>query len=394
MTAPIRGRILARRKERALLRTAHGDVETTLSGNAKPGDIVEIEGSTVTQQYTSFQRGDYPTPSTECARLSADRISHLQSRGKILRSIRDYFWSQGFTEIEAPLLVPTPGLELHLEGVSAGENSWLITSPEFQMKRLLVGGLEKIFSICKCFRANEVGHHHNVEFTMLEWYRAYEDLSAIIADTEQIIANAAMILCGNAQLPMDDGPIDLTPPWPQMTVADAMANFVGVRVYGDETAEELGREFALAGISLGNATHWDDIFYTAFLEKVEPQLAKLKKPIFLVDWPTPLAALAKRKEENPHVVERFELYIGGVELANAFGELTDATEQRQRFEEDVRKRKERQKPCYPLDERFLNALEEGMPPSAGIALGIDRLAMLLCGAKEIKQVLAFTADEL
>jgi len=178
-----------------------------------------------------------------------------------------------------------------------------------------------------------------------------------------------------------------------MTVADAMRRWAGVEVRGDEDVATLRSRVVAAGMDVGTATAWDDIFYCAFVERVEPQLARHARPLLLVDWPIRLAALARAKPGQPSVAERFEAYVGGVELANAFGELTDAHEQRARFERDVAARSARGKPAYPIDERLLAALEEGMPPSGGIALGVDRLMMLLCGAEHIRDVLAFASDE-
>ncbi len=179
-----------------------------------------------------------------------------------------------------------------------------------------------------------------------------------------------------------------------MTVNEAMHAFAGFHVAGDETAEELSERARAAGFDLGNATAWDDVFYTVFVDKVEAALAALERPTFVVDWPAPLAALARRKPANPIVVERFEAYIGGVELANAFGELTDPVEQRSRFVDDQFAREERGKPVYPIDEKLIRALEEGLPPSAGCALGVDRLVMLVTGAPTISDVLTFATDEL
>jgi lysyl-tRNA synthetase class 2 len=176
-------------------------------------------------------------------------------------------------------------------------------------------------------------------------------------------------------------------------MAEAMARHAGVTVRGDEPAEALRAALVAAGIDPGGATAWDDLFFTAFVDRVEPALAAAPRPLFLVDWPAPLAALARRKPDDPRVAERAEAFIGGLELANGFGELTDPAEQRARFAADQRARAERGKPVHPIDERLLDALAH-LPPSAGIALGVDRLAMLACGADHIGDVLPFTADEL
>lgn len=322
----------------------------------------------------------------------------LEVRARVLAALRSFFAEREFLEVETPLLVPAPGLEIHLQAVPAGRDRWLITSPEYQMKRLLVAGLERIYTVCKCFRAEEEGHQHASEFTMLEWYRAHAGLDDIRRDTEELVAAAVRAVRGEARI-VRTGPggprvIDLEPPWPVMSVAEAMERWAGVAVYGDEDAATLSQRVRAAGIDLGSACRWDDVFFTAFVERVEPALAALDRPLFLCDWPAPLAALARRIPGRPQLAERFEAYVGGLELANAFGELCDPREQRQRFAEDLRERGERGKPQYPVDEKFLAALEEGMPASSGIALGVDRLSMLAAGAGHIREVLTFTGDEL
>jgi lysyl-tRNA synthetase class 2 len=173
-----------------------------------------------------------------------------------------------------------------------------------------------------------------------------------------------------------------------------MRTWANVEVAGDEPAAELVRKVRAAGIEVADGTAWDDAFFAAFLERVDPALAALDRAVILHDWPAPLAALARRKDGDPVTALRFEAYVGGIELANAFDELTDAVEQRARFVDDQRLRAERGKPVYPLDEKLLAALAEGLPPSAGIALGFDRLVMLASGAASIDQVLAFSGDEL
>jgi lysyl-tRNA synthetase class 2 len=300
----------------------------------------------------------------------------------LLAQTRAFFGERGFVEIEAQVLVPAPGLEVHIEAVEAG-GAYLSTSPEFQLKRLLVAKLERIYSLGKCFRANESGRHHAVEFTMLEWYRAEPDLGTIAGDVEALVGT----LAGDA-VERGGRSIDLTTPWPRLTVADLFAEHAGVELLGDEPAAELGDKIRAAGIDAGTATAWDDLFYCAWVERIDPLLETLESPIFVVDWPVRLAALARSKPGSPSWVERFEVYVGGLELANAFGELTDPVEQRRRFEADQAERARRGRPVYPIDERFMAALESGMPESAGIALGFDRLVMLCLGAETIAEVQA------
>jgi lysyl-tRNA synthetase class 2 len=312
----------------------------------------------------------------------------LEARARVLEAVRSFFRERGFLEVETPLLVAAPALEVHLDALAA-DGGWLITSPEYQMKRLLAGGLERIFQLCKCFRGNERGAHHAREFTMLEWYRAHDGIDAIRADTEQLVAAA----CGGVAR-VGERAIDLTPPWPRMTVRDAMARWAGVAVAGDEPAAELAANVRAAGIAVADDIAWDDAFFTAFVERVDPAIAALERPLILEAWPAPLAALARRKPGDPRTALRFEAYVGGLELANAFDELVDPVEQRARFEADRATRGARGKPVHAIDEKLLAALAEGLPPCAGIALGIDRLVMLAAGATSIDRVLTFTTDEL
>jgi len=390
----LRGRVIARSSGMLLVRTPDGDRNHTPSGTAQPGDLIEAEPGKPPRVVRAYLRGDYPTPENETARLSQRRIEFLRKRARAVAAIREFFTAHTFLEVDTPLLVPSPGLELHLDAVPAGDGAFLITSPEYQMKRLLAAGLERIFTVCKCFRAGEQGDHHNTEFTMLEWYRGWASLELVLADTERLVAAVAEAVNGAARVQVGERSLDVSAPWPRMTVAEAMQRHAGVRIAGDETADELLARVRAAGLDVGNASAWDDVFYSVFVGKVEPALAALNRPQFLIDWPAPLAALARRKPDNPVVVDRFEAYIGGIELANAFGELTDPVEQRARFVDDQLSRQERGKPAYPIDEKLITALEEGLPPSAGCALGVDRLVMLVTGAPTIADVLTFASDEL
>jgi lysyl-tRNA synthetase class 2 len=256
------------------------------------------------------------------------------------------------------------------------------------MKRLLAAGFERIYQVCKCFRANERGAHHSSEFTMIEWYRGYDSLDSIIADTDQLVHAA----CGD-HARVGERRIDVRPPWRRITVREAMRTWASIDVAGDEPAHVLAAKVRAAGIEVPDGTAWDDAFFAAFLDRVEPQLAALDHAVMLVDWPAPLAALARRKEDDPTTALRFEAYVGGIELANAFDELIDPVEQRARFIDEQRVRADRGRPVYPLDEKLLAALAEGLPPSAGIALGFDRLVMLATGATSIDEVLTFSTDE-
>ena len=299
----------------------------------------------------------------------------------MLRAVRAHFDQQGFLEVETPLRVPSPGQEVHLDAVATEGGRYLITSPEYHMKRLVAAGLPRIVQIGKCWRANESGPHHRGEFTMVEWYRANEPLEALADDCEALLRVAAMAARRDA------GALGLAAPFARTTVRELWARHAGFDLRGDEGAADLRAKATAAGVALGSAEAWDDIFYQVFLDRIEPQLAAAG-PTFVFDWPAPLAALARPKADDPRVVERFELYAGGLELANAFGELTDPVEQRRRFEDEARTRAARGREVYPVDEALLAALPR-MPPTAGIALGFDRLVMLVLGVRDIAEVVAF-----
>jgi lysyl-tRNA synthetase class 2 len=375
--------------ERAGLRTETGDVVIEAPAGAKAGDLVD--GERIERAYPG---GEYPGRESEVARLPRARLDNLMARARATAAVREFFAARGFVEVDVPLRVRAPGLEVHLDAVAAGEGRWLITSPEYQMKRLLAAGLERIVAVCRCFRAGEVGPEHQPEFTMIEWYRAWSDLEAVLADTEELVAHVARAVRGAATARVGGRTIDVTPPWPRMTVADAMARWAaaGLPLDGDEAA--LASALAAAGLDTGAARAWDDLFYAAFVARVEPALRALERPLVLTDWPVRLGALARRSPSRPDVVERFEAYVGGVELCNAFGELTDPVEQRARFEDDRRQRAARGKPVHPIDDKLIAALAEGLPPSAGNAVGLDRLVMLVTGASSIRDVAWFTDPEL
>ncbi len=389
----IHGRITARSATVARVRTAEGDLEIEVGAAAplRPGDLVEGPCDGPLRVVRAYGDGDYPGPATEVVRLQGRR---LRDRARALGALRGFFAARDFLEVDTPLRVRAPALEVHLSAVAAGPGAWLITSPEYQMKRLLAGGLERIYQVCKCFRADELGRHHADEFTMVEWYRAWASIEDILVDTEALVADVARAVRGEAVVEVDGRRIDVGAPWARLTVAEAMATHAGVVVRGDEPVDELAAAVAAAGIDRGTAVHWDDVFFAAFVERVEPALAAMDRPVFLTDWPVRLGALARRRADNPAVVERFEAYVGGIELANAFGELTDPVEQRARFGDDLSSRAARGLPQLPVDERLLAALAEGLPPCAGIALGVDRLVMLATGAAHIRDVLSFAPDEL
>ncbi len=318
---------------------------------------------------------DAPAAS-ETERLVARQVGQaLVARSVAIATIRRFFGERRFLEVDTPAVVPSPGLDLHLDAFEVKDDGYLVTSPEYQMKRLLAGGVPRLFQLARCFRRGERGRRHNPEFLMLEWYRAFAGVAEIIDDTEALVRFAAAELLGATHLEVGGTRVDLEGPFERLTVGDAFARWAGV------SADEA---IAMAGAD-------EERFFRLLVDRVEPELARAPRPVFLVDYPAPLASLARLRPDDPRVAERFELYVGGVELCNGFGELTDPAEQRARLERDQEARSKRGLPVYPIDERFLAALEEGMPPAGGNALGVERLIAVLLGADDIATVQAFPA---
>lgn len=296
---------------------------------------------------------------------SSPRERALMIRSRVLRAIREFFFRHEFLEVETPVRIRAPALETHIDAEESGSH-WLRTSPELHMKRLLAEGFPNVWQMGPCFRRGEHGRLHNPEFTMLEWYRANAGYIDILADTKSLVAFVAQEVCGATDITYNAQEIELLPRWQVFTVSEAFLQFA----------------------KWDPAKEWnEERFNIDLVEKVEPQLPR-DIPVILKDYPVPAGALARKKPDNPALAERWELYLGGMEIANAYSELTDAAEQRARFEESARQRDELDKEIYPLDEKFLRALET-MPPSGGIALGVDRLVMLLADAYAIDEVQAF-----
>jgi lysyl-tRNA synthetase class 2 len=320
----------------------------------------------------------------------ARRRPYLETRSRVLTAMRATFSARDFTEVETPALQVSPGLEPHLKAFQTllerpGEDDvprFLHTSPEFAMKKLLVAGLPRIFQLTHCFRNAERGSTHSPEFAMLEWYRAGASYLDLVADCE------ALLRAAGARLMTWQGRVcDPHAPWERLTVAEAFSRHCGIDVLptvNDRAA------LAAAAKPIGIAPHdgdtWEDLFFRIFLAEIEPKLG-IGVPTVLYDYPIAMAALSRPKGSDPTLCERFELYVCGLELANAFGELTDAAEQKRRFEADQALKQTLYGETYPIDPDFIAALEYGLPESAGIALGFDRLVMLASGATHIDDVL-------
>ena len=345
------------------------------------GDLVVIYG-----EYTGDDLRDAQVVSrTPCAEPRGDGdfarfawrgvARNLAARARALAAVRSYFASERFLEVETPLRVPAPGVDLHLDAIPAS-GDYLITSPELHMKRLLVAGLPRIFQLARASRRDELGVLHEPEFTMLEWYRAFAGLEQVLGDTERLLRSVAESVSGAARLFSPSGQVyALDGPFERITVREAFMKYAGIADAVDLSQSDEARYFEVL------VTH------------VEPGLAREARPIFLWKYPANQAALARLSETDDSVAERFELYVGGVELCNGFDELTCPSEQRARFEQDSARRAAENRPVYPIDERFLAALESGMPRAGGNALGFDRLLMLAIGARELGEVLSFPARE-
>ncbi|HKT17474.1 MAG TPA: EF-P lysine aminoacylase EpmA [Stellaceae bacterium] len=325
----------------------------------------------------------------------ARRRVFLEARSRVLGATRAVFAARGFVEVETPVLQKSPGLDPHLQAFATmlaapGEASqpyFLHTSPEYAMKKLLVAGMPRIYQLAHCFRNAERGAAHSPEFSMLEWYRAGASYLDLVADCE------ALLRAAGARLFTWRGRVcDPHEAWERLSVAEAFARFCGIDILAtapDPAAPSLDLLAAAArplGIAPHAGDHWEDLFFRVFLAAIEPRLG-IGAPTVLYDYPIAMAALARAKPGDMRLCERFELYCCGLELANAFGELTDAAEQRQRFMADQAKKRALYGEAYPVDEDFLAALERGLPESAGIALGFDRLVMLAAGANHIDEVL-------
>jgi elongation factor P--(R)-beta-lysine ligase len=327
-----------------------------------------------------------------------DRAPVLRARARALRAIRAWFEEQGFVEVETGILQASPGNETHLHALSTtveGPNGarrplYLHTSPEFACKKLIAAGETRIFTFARVFRDKERGALHHPEFTMLEWYRANESYETLMEDCAALLALAAKA-GGTTSLRWRGRKADAFATPERLSVRDAFSRFAGIDLMKaldhapNVARENLATAARGAGLRVAEDDDLGDIFSRIVTEKLEPNLG-VDAATILFDYPISQAALARPKPADRRLAERFELYVCGVELANAFGELIDAAEQRRRFEADMEEKQRRYGERYPLDEDLLAALEL-MPPTSGIALGFDRLILLATGAARIEEVI-------
>lgn len=385
------GRVVACSENDARVDDARASVLVRGACLANEGDLVVVDGVRTSEGVTGAidvvlsPIAAYPRAGGDVRALTDHgrrRARSLVLRAAILRGVRRFFDARGYLEVETPCAVPSPGMDVHLSALevrglrsnNAVAERWLATSPEYQMKRLLTGGLHRIYQVGRSFRADESGARHQPEFAMLEWYRGFEDVESVMRDTEALVLALCEEMNGGHVLDGSRGPIDVRTPWERLTVATAFRRHADLDVWSVLPDEER--------------------FFRILIEQIEPELGR-SRPVFLTEWPVSMASLARLVPgSSPPVAERFEAFVDSLELCNGFGELTDPVEQRARFEHDRSERSRLGLPVYPLDERFLDALEEGMPPSGGNALGIDRLVMLLTGVRDVREVIAFPDDRL
>lgn len=395
----VRGRVIAGDGRQGVLGDATGRVRFTspLEVEWAIGDLVEVRGAVASDGRLSawelrvLAPALRPLSGGDWERFNeSDRaiLDNMRARAHVLSLIRSHFELRCYTEVETPQLLSFRGCEIHIDQFEthyiAGEKTktlFMAPSPELHMKRLLAAGMERIYQLGRCFRNGEISPLHNPEFTMLEWYRAYASYEDLMQQTEELVIE--VLLQASAQS-KQWGVLAEAVPWPRISVGEAFLRWghIDLARYGD--AESLFAEMRRLGYGSAQPDDsWDDLFHKVLIEKIEPEMARMGAA-FLVDYPAQLGAMANPKGNDSAWVERAELYIGGIELANGYSELNDPIEQRKRFVEARSAR-----PNEPIDEEFLAALECALPPAGGMALGVDRLVMLVTNAQHIDQVIAF-----
>lgn len=311
------------------------------------------------------------------------------TRAKILRAIRSFLDARGFLEVETPSMHAIPGgaaarpFITHHNALDI--DLYLRIALELHLKRLLVGGLEKVYEMGRVFRNEGISTKHNPEFTMIELYQAYADYEDMMHLLEEMVAYVASEALGRTTVTYQGEEINLTPPWPRLTMFAAIEKYTGID-FSRLNEEEARRAAMELGVELEPGLDWGKIINEVFEVKVEPHLIQ---PTFILDYPVAISPLAKRKKDNPELTYRFEAFIAGRELANAFSELNDPLDQRRRFEEQMAARAAGDEEAHMLDEDFLRALEYGMPPAGGMGIGIDRLVMILTDSPSIRDVILF-----
>ena len=314
----------------------------------------------------------------------------FRARIAMVDSLRQWLKAEGFVEVETPMLHPIPGGAMARPFVTHhntyDRELYLRIAPELYLKRLIVGGFEKVFEINRSFRNEGVDARHNPEFTMLELYEAYQDYMGLMDRTEALFSAAIETTVGGAAFEYQGKAIDAARPWKRVKLFDAIRKYAGVDLSMTRDRGEAAQLARKAGVSVDETMGYGKIVDEVMSERVTPNLVN---PTFLYDYPIELSPLAKKKRGEPALTERYQVFIGGLEVCNAFSELNDPVDQRERFEEQMRQRARGDEEAQHIDEDFLTALEAGMPPTAGLGIGIDRLAMLLTDSASIREVIFF-----
>jgi lysyl-tRNA synthetase class 2 len=378
------------------------------------GDIVGIEGTVFASKrgelsiradaWELLSKSLRPPPEkfhgledveTRYRRRELDLIANEETRELFLKrartiaEVRRWFDSRGFIEVETPVLQPLYGGALarpfttHHNALD--RDLYLRIATELYLKRLVVGGIDKVYELGKDFRNEGISHKHNPEFTMLEWYEAYADYEDTARELESLVATVAKEVIGTTKVERDGETIDLTPPWRRVTLQDAIKERTGIDVLEHPSREQLAEAM---GSEPDPEEGWGKLVDGLLSKEVEPTLIQ---PTFVVDYPVELSPFAKRHRSEEGLVERWEAFVGGIEISNAFTELNDPDEQRRRFEQQAEETARGDQETQPYDETFVESLEQGMPPTGGAGLGIDRLVMILTGAKTLREVVLFPA---
>ena len=332
---------------------------------------------------------------TRYRRRELDLIANEESRrlfavrARTIAEVRRWLDEHGFVEAETPVLQPLYGGALARPFVThhnaLDRDLYLRIATELYLKRLVVGGLDRVYELGKDFRNEGVSHKHNPEFTMLEWYEAYADYELAAQRLENLVCRVATRVLGTAQIERDGETIDLSPPWRRVKLRDAILEQTGIDIAEHPSREALAEAM---GSRPDPKEGWGKLVDGLLSKEVEPTLIK---PTFVIDYPVELSPFAKAHRSEPGLVERWEAFVGGMEIANAFSELNDPDEQRRRFEQQAEELRRGDEEAQPFDEAFVQALEQGMPPTGGVGLGIDRLVMILTGAKSLRETILFPA---
>lgn len=392
--ASLRGRVLESDGVSLVLASGGRRVALRAGGlDARPGDLVrmEAEGDRALRVEVLFRPR---VPLADALRWQGERADLLRRRHLATRALRERLHADGFCEIPSPLLVRGACPDAHIDSFFADGRA-LVSSTEYQLKRLLVGGVERLYSLTQNFRAGDLGERHNPEFTMLEWARAWEDLDAIERDAEALVRDAVSAASpGASSVRWQGRSCLLDAPWERLSVQQALADRLGIAVADDFPLAGLLDGARAAGVEVPAGLADDRAYVMSFLLDLLTPLLGHPTPTFLRDWPAFMTSSAELVPGKPHLAVRSELFIAGLEVADGFPFLRDHALQRALFDREQERRLAQGKPPAPVDEQYLHALAEGIPPGAGMALGVDRLVMLATGAPSLEQVMPFGWGEL